>query len=256
MVLVILLLAGSCFALEEMGFKAGIGTATLSGSDADNAAMQIGFNVGVYANAKVNEWLSFQPELLLSKRGAEVDGTERVTIDNDLDGMFDEDPFDGVDNDGDGVMDEDRSEPTFASTGDYSLYYLELPLLLKARLAQLGSGWLHLLAGPSVNILLDGSYHYDGSTTADLEGNLDDLNAVDLSAILAAQYAVGRMNIELRASHGLITDSYISNGEALLEKHPDLFLGTMQGLDYRDYTKFTKVEGANFGLTLLMGVRF
>jgi hypothetical protein len=256
MLLVILLLTGSLYALEEMGFKAGIGTTTLSGSDANNASLQIGFSAGVYANARLNEWLSFQPELLLSRRGATVDGTERVTTDNDYDGMYDEDPFDGVDNDGDGLLDEDRPEPDFSSTGNYTLYYLELPLLLKARITQLGSGRLHLLAGPSVNILLDGSYRYETAYGSDLEGDLDNLNAVDLSALMAAQYSVGRMCIELRATHSLTTNSFTSNGEALLEDDPDLFLGTAQGLDYHDYTRFTKIEGANFGITLLMGVRF
>lgn len=37
--------------------------------------------------------------------------TDWAQVDNDGDGVFDEDPLDGVDNDGDGLTDEDRIEP-------------------------------------------------------------------------------------------------------------------------------------------------
>ncbi len=43
------------------------------------------------------------------------------TIDNDGDGLFDEDPFDLIDNDGDGLVDEDREEYPFKLPMNFSL---------------------------------------------------------------------------------------------------------------------------------------
>ncbi len=43
------------------------------------------------------------------------------TIDNDGDGLFDEDPFDLIDNDGDGLIDEDREEYPFKLPMNFSL---------------------------------------------------------------------------------------------------------------------------------------
>ena len=43
------------------------------------------------------------------------------TIDNDGDGLFDEDPFDLIDNDGDGLIDEDREEFPFKLPMNFSL---------------------------------------------------------------------------------------------------------------------------------------
>lgn len=43
------------------------------------------------------------------------------TVDNDEDGLFDEDPFDLIDNDGDGLIDEDREEYPFKLPMNFSL---------------------------------------------------------------------------------------------------------------------------------------
>jgi hypothetical protein len=39
-------------------------------------------------------------------------------VDNDLDGLFNEDPLDGIDNDRDGVIDEDDADPQYDNDGD------------------------------------------------------------------------------------------------------------------------------------------
>ncbi|HEX38146.1 MAG TPA: PorV/PorQ family protein [Candidatus Cloacimonetes bacterium] len=45
----------------------------------------------------------------------------KYTLDNDLDGLIDEDPFDLLDNDGDGLIDEDREELSFPLPMNFSL---------------------------------------------------------------------------------------------------------------------------------------
>ena len=45
----------------------------------------------------------------------------KYTLDNDNDGLIDEDPFDLIDNDGDGLIDEDREELSFPLPMNFSL---------------------------------------------------------------------------------------------------------------------------------------
>ena len=45
----------------------------------------------------------------------------KYKLDNDKDGLYDEDPFDLLDNDGDGIIDEDREELAFPIPMNYSL---------------------------------------------------------------------------------------------------------------------------------------
>ena len=61
----------------QFGLKAGVNFATLTG-DTDGASSIIGYNVGGFAEIKMSEKFSIQPELLFSTQGAQVtsDGTE------------------------------------------------------------------------------------------------------------------------------------------------------------------------------------
>jgi len=62
-------------------------------------------------------WRNFTIGMSLRNFGPDLE----YTIDNDGDGLFDEDPFDLIDNDGDGLIDEDREEYPFKLPMNFSL---------------------------------------------------------------------------------------------------------------------------------------
>lgn len=62
-------------------------------------------------------WRNFIIGMSLRNFGPDLE----YTIDNDDDGLFDEDPFDLIDNDGDGLVDEDREEYPFKLPMNFSL---------------------------------------------------------------------------------------------------------------------------------------
>ncbi len=62
-------------------------------------------------------WRNFIIGMSLRNFGPDLE----YTIDNDGDGLFDEDPFDLIDNDGDGLVDEDREEYPFKLPMNFSL---------------------------------------------------------------------------------------------------------------------------------------
>lgn len=68
-------------AQAKFGAKAGLNLANWSGSDADDAKMKIGFNVGGFVNLAVSESFSIQPELLFSNQGTKFEESgESATI--------------------------------------------------------------------------------------------------------------------------------------------------------------------------------
>lgn len=62
----------SALAQQEVKFgpKAGVNFATLSGKDAGDAKMAIGFHVGAFVEVKLNDKFAIQPEILYSAQGA------------------------------------------------------------------------------------------------------------------------------------------------------------------------------------------
>jgi len=62
-------------------------------------------------------WKNFTIGMSLRNFGPEM----KYTLDNDKDGLIDEDPYDLLDNDADGLVDEDREELSFALPMNFSL---------------------------------------------------------------------------------------------------------------------------------------
>ena len=62
----------SALAQQEVKFgpKAGVNFATVSGKDADDAKMMVGFHVGAFAEIKFNDKFAIQPEVQYSAQGA------------------------------------------------------------------------------------------------------------------------------------------------------------------------------------------
>jgi len=70
----------SALAQQEVRFgpKAGVNIANISGKDANDNKMLIGFHVGAFAEIKFNEKFAVQPEILYSAQGAKREGTRNV----------------------------------------------------------------------------------------------------------------------------------------------------------------------------------
>lgn len=244
-------------AIDEKGIKAGLNFSTLTGENMNNAEFRPNLTAGFYLNKRVNSWLVLQPELLFSLKGTNYDGTEKIFADDDGDGSFDEDPFDGIDNDGDGFIDEDYPYLDFKVKGYYQLSYLEIPLLLKASTEGFLSKNLNLIFGPSFNFLLDAKYKLKQEGYSYLEGDLSELNNIDVSGVFGLEYSNGRYSVELRANYSFSKNDFISTGEAILKEMENLdeHFGPSDE-DIFEYIKFTEVIGFNTSVSLILGFSF
>jgi|GEM_PF-1036222 len=254
----IISLCSSLFALEidERGIKFGLNYTRLLGNATENSDFTPGFSVGAFVNKRVNNWLVIQPELLLTSKLLYRDGEERLFLDNDADGSFDEDEYDLIDNDGDGLVDEDRSELTFRANGHYQLYYLEIPILFKTITHNIASGRMNFIFGPSFNILLNGEYKFTQGGYKLHSNDMSYTNIFDIEVICGIEYNIGKYKIELRLNQGVTENNYKSAGEVTMESMAgyDEIFGPSVGDDYRDYCKFQKVSGYNTSITLLINI--
>jgi len=256
-IFVLIILLSNLFAIDEKGFKIGFNYSTITGSEMDNAEFCPNFSAGLFASKRLNNWLVLQSELMFSSKGSNYDGKERLYIDNDADGNFDEDPFDLIDNDFDGWIDEDRPELYFNVNGSYKLYYLEIPILLKASPLYFISNNLELIFGPSLNILLDGNYELKQDSYEPYKGDLTNLKTLDFSAVFGFIYSINNYKIELRANHNFISNDIKTAGEAIIEslENPEEIFGPTTEDGYL-YCKFEKLSGFNTSVSLLLSVLF
>jgi hypothetical protein len=252
---VLILLCSNLSAIDEKGVKVGFSYSTLTGSEMTNAEFRSNFSAGLFVNKRLNSWLILQSELLYSSKGAIYNGTERLYTDNDMDGYFDEDPYDQIDNDGDGLIDEDQPELDFNVSGYYKLYYIEIPILLKMTTEHFISNNLNIILGPSFNILLDDKNKLKQDGYEYLNGHLSDLNTFDLSAIFGVEYSINKFIFELRVNQGLIQNKFKSVSETFIEDFPDLFI-LLIGEDYQEYVKGRENYGYNTSFSVFLSVLF
>jgi len=114
----------------KFGAKAGLNFANLTG-DIEDASMKIGFNLGGFAEIKVSDKFSVQPELLYSTQGAK----------------------------------NETSEDGFTSESKLNLSYLNIPIMAKYYVSEKFS----LEAGPQIGFLLSAKSKYE-FTESDGEG--------------------------------------------------------------------------------------
>lgn len=62
----------------KFGPKAGVNFANITGKDAEDNKMLIGFHVGAFAEIKFNEKFAIQPEILYSAQGAKQEGSQTI----------------------------------------------------------------------------------------------------------------------------------------------------------------------------------
>jgi len=168
------LLAVSCMAQDEhdyvitKGFKFGLNISSISNAGLD---MKGGLALGVFVNYPMSPSVAVQPELLYSEKGSEG-------------GLF-----------------------SFTEQ-DLTLTYLEIPILLKATLFNMGGLQPHLTVGPEVGILL--SADYNG------EDVKDDINSLDFGITFGAGFVYQFQN-----NHGLTCDMNFTKGMSTVFKDDD-----------------------------------
>lgn len=153
-VVILLLVSATQEAKAQFGFaigpKGGIAITNFRSDDAGNIEAQTNWFGGVFTNFQLGPVVALQPELLLTKRGADVTSSNT------------------------------RSE--------ISINYFEVPVLLKLRLPLANEViFPHLLFGPNFAFRTDMDFSAtDTQTGAILEADTDAIRKTDLQALLGA----------------------------------------------------------------------
>jgi hypothetical protein len=188
---VLLLLASPAAAMPwRWGIRAGVNGANFAGAYGDivQPDLRYGLNAGVVGEAELSHVLSLHGEVAYSSKGG------KAASDN-----------------------TDPSGNVTQSTDTWIYDYLEVPVLLRARLRRGRGTTLLAEAGPSFGFALSGRFTTDtppGSPELDLK---DAMKTVDAGFALGAGMEFpahsGRLGIDMRYTRGL-TDLYDSSGFA------------------------------------------
>lgn len=155
---------------NHFGIKAGGSLTNFAGTSVINTDYLFGFHAGFVANIDLTERFSIQPELLYSTKGA------KATV------------------------------GTITSTE--SLHYIEMPILLKAKLGQ-----FFVEAGPQLGVLARAKAKYESGSTSQDENNTSDFSTLDIgyAAGLGYQLASGPM-IGVRYNGGFTDVARVQTG--------------------------------------------
>ncbi|WP_300568558.1 porin family protein [Flavobacterium sp.] len=154
----------------KFGIKGGVNFSNMYTNDVDDKNVLVGFNVGLFAKLPVADFISIQPEMYFTTKGAEL------TYNN-----------------------------AFAEgTAKFRLNYVEVPLLLMINLTDN----FNIHGGPYVAYLIDGKTKNDSSNNLfDSEDNLDsdDFNKIDAGLAVGLGIDVDKFSIGARYNYGLTT---------------------------------------------------
>ncbi len=153
---------------SSFGAKGGVNFTNLYTKDVDDNNMLTGFHLGLVAEMPINELLSFQPEFLYSRKGAELK----------YDNFFAE------------------------GSAKFRLDYIEVPLLLRMNLIPN----LSIQAGPYVAYMISADIKNDSSNDAfdsltDLDTN--DFNKFDYGLSGGVEFDLNSIGIGARYNYGL-----------------------------------------------------
>ncbi len=140
----------------RIGLLAGFNSATVGGSDVDDADRRTGFIGGVYLVKPFGATIAFRPELLYSQKGAEQ--------------SFEEEGVSGK--------------------GKFKLAYLEVPLLLQLESATSGGLRPHAYAGPSIGVQVSCNIEASGGGVS-LNSSCDDADVDTKSLEFAGVVGAG-----------------------------------------------------------------
>ena len=197
-----------------------------------NSNLTAGFLVGFSTQINFNSYFVFQPEILLNFNSIEFDGDVTYNIDNDEDGLIDEEEFDLLDNDGDGMIDEDMKEFFCNDTGRTSFINLEMPFLLKFKIPSQQNSKFSIYTGSSIDLIVNGNYE-SNIYNAKLEGDFT-RDKLGFNVIVGADYIRKNLIFDLRISESLFenqwtceveTNGYGDFGEIIPENYYDVEMG-------------------------------
>lgn len=168
------------------GVKAGLNVASLTG-DLEDMDPRLGFHAGVFAEIRLSEKFSLQPELLFSQQGAK-------------ESYFDQGSFDGFSY-------VEKDDTTFM------LNYINIPILAKIYLTDKFS----FEAGPQISLLMSARYKYNYMAEAYFNGELieseyesgsesikDEIKNLDFGLNLGFSYAINsNFSVQTRYVFGL-----------------------------------------------------
>ena len=171
----------------KFGVKGGVNFANLTG-DVDDASMKVGFNVGGFAEIKVSDKFSVQPELLYSTQGAK----------------------------------EKESGSGYNAEYKLNLGYLNIPVMAKYYVAQ----GFSLEAGPQIGFLVNAKSKFESTTggltvsgTEDVKDNFESIDfgvnfgaGFDFTENVSAgvRYNVGLSNIAKDSGDNKVHNSVLS----------------------------------------------
>ncbi|WP_449536176.1 porin family protein [Flavobacterium agrisoli] len=155
----------------EFGVKGGVNLSNLYQSDADDENVLVGFNAGLYAKLPISDNIAFQPELLYTTKGSEVEYNNAIA----------------------------------SGKAKIRLDYIELPLLFKFNITEN----FNIQAGGYASYLVNSKVKndVDGGTSFDFEDNIDTDDLERFDAGLAAGIGVdfNPISVGLRYNYGLTT---------------------------------------------------
>ncbi len=242
--------------IDGKGITFGLNYTKLWGNVQEGSDFIPGFTIGGFVNKRINNWLVIQPELHLTSKIVYKDGKERLILDNDADGLFNEDEYDLIDNDGDGLIDEDRSELEFEANGHYQLYYLEIPILFKIMSFMNLPNNTNFFFGPSFDFLLWGKYTAKVDCSHFTYDDVTGCSFFNFEIICGLEYNIGKYSLQLRLNQGILEYNYKSAGEFYMEYMAEHHIGfePWNDDDYLDYCKFKKISGYDTSVTVLLSI--
>ncbi len=228
----------------------GPNSSMLTGMDMIDNEFRPGFTIGVSFHSDM-KFLGgdYDPQFLLSYKTMYYGRIEKASIDNDGDGLFDEDVFDLLDNDGDGWIDEDRAEKGECK-GHHEAWYFELPLLVRLNGTQKLLDRLTVCVGPKVDFRICGTAYYEsgvgflGEESQTLSKRMD--MALGLSAIAECEYDMGSYFLLIQISHSVFKNEYVS-GTEVVWKHNNSYSS--------DQIRVDDNNGYLFSIALLVGFK-
>lgn len=190
LVLVLMVAAISLFAVSPLfakgmmfGVKGGLNLANLTGSDVNNAAIKTGIDVGAFLTYDISDIFAVEPELLFSMKGAKSDSA--------------------------------------SVTGSWKVNYIEIPILLKAKLPTDGKIKPCIYVGPGIGFLMS------SKISDDIEIDMKDFTkSTDITLIAGAGVSYmmekGALSFEARYEVGLSTIAKTPIGTAPDYKTSDI----------------------------------
>lgn len=190
LVLVLMVAAISLFAVSPLfakgmmfGVKGGLNLANLTGSDVNNASIKTGIDVGVFLTYDISDIFAVEPELLFSMKGAKSDSA--------------------------------------SVTGSWKVNYIEIPILLKAKLPTDGKIKPCIYVGPGIGFLMS------SKISDDIEIDMKDFTkSTDITLIAGAGVSYmmekGALSFEARYEVGLSTIAKTPIGTAPDYKTSDI----------------------------------